>query len=120
VSRGLGPTQRRALEVLAIPQTGLTTEELSAKLGVTQRRCRTVVASLAARGEVAADAATVTGTGGRRRVWLTDQRSAFIEAEREAKKFHRWFEGALYRIDHPRPQGHHCPNCGWWIQDHAY
>jgi hypothetical protein len=66
VSVGIGRTQRRALAVMAERWDGVSIVELADILGLTERRCRTMVAALVARGEAAtAELGYVDG----KRVW---------------------------------------------------
>jgi hypothetical protein len=69
MSRGLGVAQRRALVVLTERWDGIPVVELADVLGLTERRCRTMVTALVVRGEaVVAECGPVPG----RRVWTPE------------------------------------------------
>jgi hypothetical protein len=86
--------------------SGLTIAELAAELGVEERRCRKIAASLADRDlvVVAAD------DGAPQRVWLPDQRLAF---RRESGKLAGYL---AFLKNRESSTGVTCPNCAWWIQ----
>lgn len=110
MSRGLGHTQRRAIDVLRRHPRGLTVAELSGQLALAPRRGRAVVASLHERGEVV----TVKVPGSAGRVALPSQNYAQSHVE-----FNRAADNAftLDRIkrgagDGGVPWSFVCPDCG--------
>lgn len=100
MSLGLGPVQRRLLDLLSAAQTGVPVTDLPELLDLEERRSRTVVASLVERDlvEVAHD----VDLGGRR-AWLPAKRREYLR------------DGAIFRamLDRYRnPPGPKCPTCG--------
>ncbi len=116
MSRGLGHSQRRALEVLSAHPRGLTVPQLSALLNVEPRRGRALVASLAARQLVEFD----SGPGSYRIVRLP---AALLE-ERRLVEFDREATNGLtlQRVRRAAREGRAedanlvCPACGTHFQ----
>ena len=107
MSRGLGPTQRRALTIWPTNTRGLTIAELSDALDVPERRTRKIVDSLVERGLVA----SVRQAGTPTRVWLfSSWRSHVLWRERQALNLAQVIQFARSEIAR---DGLGCPNCGW-------
>ena len=101
MSRGLGPIQFQALDLLAGAERGLTVAQLAQRLGLTQRRARTVVTTLVVREQV------LTFGGGRaRRVWDPGR-----AAEWQMREYHALVERQR-RLWLTAPT---CPACGQTI-----
>jgi hypothetical protein len=102
MSRGLGPTQRRALAVIA-DTAGVTVPDLALALGVSKRYGPTVVASLEQRRLVAA-----ISEDGARRVWLPQQRRDWERAEEFRPSQTAFMRHMASRL----PVGDDCLLCG--------
>ena len=101
MSRGLGPVQRRALEVIGAAN-GVTVPDLAVILGLAPRKARAVVQSLAER-----QAVRVVVEGGRRRVW-DPARHDDAMAEARIREY-RELIGRQARL---ALTGEACPTCG--------
>jgi hypothetical protein len=82
VSRGLGPQQRAAIALMRPAIDGLTVADLAPALGVGDRRCRAIVASLVGRGM----AVVTYDQGGFVRAW-NPRRLESAEFERDYRQF---------------------------------
>jgi hypothetical protein len=102
------------LALLAVPSSGLTTAELAAELDVPDRRTRKITAALRERGEVV----IVDEPPGPRRVWLVEQRKAFLAEQRAKAARKEWMQYLLHPPRRPPRHEVHCPNCGAWVQTH--
>jgi len=112
MSRGLGHSQRAALEALSAHPRGLTVPQLSSVLNVEQRRGRALVSSLKERGLVEVD----SGPGTSRLVRLP----AVVLSEWRRKEFKLQADNALAvrRVRQAAKDGWAapcnvvCPDCG--------
>jgi hypothetical protein len=99
VSRGLGPQQLAALELLDNARGGLSIADLSAALDLSPSRTRVMVGSLVDRSRV-----VTTRENGRLRVW---DRKRLEDAE-----FDEGYRMSMLRVYGP----FRCPECGSMVQ----
>jgi DNA-binding MarR family transcriptional regulator len=107
MSRGLGETQLRMLELLATRELGFTVREMSTVLALTPRHCRAVVDSLEERGLIV----PTMQRGAGRRWWLPEhheRQARWAEFDRAANEFF----AAERERRHPEPTMIRCPLCG--------
>jgi predicted ArsR family transcriptional regulator len=114
VSRGLGATQRRAVEILEAQPSGLTVAELAARLGVPERRARKVADSLVERKLVV----IVKESGAPQRVWHVDRhgyhRLTMLGIARAKLRREQQTKEMLIRI---RRLESICPCCGQMLPE---
>jgi predicted ArsR family transcriptional regulator len=108
MGHGLGQTQQRALVVVAQAESGISVRALATVLGVTERRCRTIVTSLDERGQVDVE----RGPDRALIVWDPELHRAALSAERRQAADQRYVAHLLAEIRLVRTGQHRCESCG--------